>query len=97
MSDEIPTVRWCVQFKTTDGKSSWMDQLAKHPAGAKRATIDELDRMGYEVAEFGYVTRTDAIQSRAAMRIQWRDTRGLFENTLDALIGHLFDKEREKA
>ena len=93
----IPTVRWCVHFETTDGKSHWFDQVAKHPAGAKRAAIDELERMGYEVATFHSVTRTDAKQSRAAMRMFWDEADGVVDMLFNLTIGRLFDRERGDA
>lgn len=90
----IPEVRWCVHFETTDGKSSWFDQVAKHPAGAKKAAIDELNRMGHEVETFYSVTRTEARQSRTAMRMMWGEPEGPADLLADFVIGLMFDDER---
>ena len=94
-SDDLPEFRWCVHFETVDGKSSWLDQIAKHPAGAKKATIDELGRMGHDFQEFYSVTRTEAKQSRAAMRMMWGEPDGPVDLFFDIVIGRLFDRERD--
>lgn len=93
MTDKLTEVRWAVNFETTDGKTAWFDQEAKHPAGAKKAAIEELERMGYEVDKFQYVTRTEATKSRAVMLMHWGDRDSWLERTVDRTIGALFDQE----
>lgn len=59
MSERTNAVVWHVSFRYK-GEWEWVGIEASHPAAAKKQVHE---RIGEEVTEWGYVTRTDAEQS----------------------------------
>lgn len=89
----IPDSRWCVHFETPDGETDWVDQVEPHPGAAKYATIDEVERMGFEVSKINSVSRTEEEQSRAMVMVRLSSGEGLIDQAVNAAIGAAFDKE----
>jgi hypothetical protein len=67
---------WLVHFETVEGEHDWINERARHPAGAKRAAMSELRELNIGVRRIYWVTRSEATQNRWRLRFRNSDPLG---------------------